>query len=110
MPAGSAESILETERLVLQAICQGTPEGSIRDTAQRLLADYRWREPSHRVIFEVLMSMPTGRPQLLRDQLATRITRRGFPDLDWEKMFAPHNLNRAEAERLMTELASTDPL
>lgn len=103
-------SAIESERLVLQALCQGTPEGSIRDTAKRLLADYRWREPSHQIIFEVLMSIPTGKPQLLRDQLTTRITRRGFPDLPWESIFAPHNLTKEQAERLMTELANTDAL
>jgi len=98
--------VVQTERRVLQALCQGTPQGSIRETAERLLDKYRWQEPLHRVIFEALMSIPTSAPDLIRDQLPSRLTRKGFPDVPWDDLFEPHALSRQEAERLVHQLAT----
>ncbi len=96
--------LIRAERQVLQALCQGTPQGSVRATAQHLLQAYRWRNPIHRVVYEVLMTIPTEAPDLIRDQLPSRLTRRGFPDVDWEDIFRPHSLTKDAAERLMQEL------
>ena len=104
------ESIIEAERRVLQAICQGTGEGSVRETAKRVLNGYRWREPSHQVIFEVLLTIPSDVPQVIQEQLPARVTRRGFPDAEWEKIFVPHNLTREKAEGLMRKLTEADRL
>lgn len=102
----NVQRLLETERLVLQALCQGTPEGPVREAGKNLLKDYRWREPLHQLVFEVLMSLPTDSPIFIRDQLAPRLTRRGFPDVEFEDFFKPHSLSREQAERLMRELAA----
>ncbi len=96
--------IVQTERRVLGVLCQGTAEGSARETARRHLRDYRWREPLHQVVFEVLMAMPGDAPALARDQLPARLTRKGFPDVDWEQFFEPHSLSLEEAGTLMREL------
>jgi hypothetical protein len=101
---GSEETI-QVELRVLQALCQGTPGGSLRASAERILKTYRWREPLHQIIFETLMSVPTESPDVIRDQLPSRLTRRGFPDVAWENFFKPHSLKKNEAECLMRQLA-----
>ncbi len=100
----SGGSIVQTEHLVLCALCQGTPEGSVQETARVILQSYHWREPLHQVIFNVLMSIPTESPAMIRNQLPARLTRKGFPDVAWEDFFRPHSLSREEVERLMRQL------
>jgi len=96
--------IVETERRVLRALCQGTPQGAVRATARDVLQAYRWREPVHQVVFDVVLNIPTDLAELVRSQLPARLTRRGFPDVDIDDFFKPHQLSKGEAERLMREL------
>ncbi len=103
----STEKIIQAERRVLQAICQGTPDGPLRESAARILKTYGWREPLHQVIFETLMAVPTDAPDVIRDQLPSRLTRKGFPDVTWEDFFRPCSLTKREAERLMRQLAES---
>ncbi len=98
------ELIINTERRVLQALCRGTRGGSVRDVGKLLLQNYRWREASHQAIFDALISIPSEDPLVIRDQLPSRITRRGFPDVAWEEIFKAHGLSKDEAERLMRQL------
>ena len=98
------QSIIQTERRVLQALCQETPEVSLRESAQRLLADYRWREPIHQAIFDCLVNLPCDGPLAMRDQLPARVTRKGFPDVAWEEFFQPASLTKHGAEDLMRQL------
>ncbi len=97
-------TVLESERLVLRALCQGALEGPVRSLARRYLASYQWLEPVHQVIFEIVMSLPTDSPQLIREQLPARLTRRGFPDADVDPMLRGPLLSRSEAEQLMRRL------
>jgi len=92
---------LGRERLVLRALCQGTPQGPVRESGRRILAGYRWLEPLHRIIYEVLLAMPFDSPELARQQLPARLTRAGFPDVEVEGLFRPHALSHREAEELM---------
>ena len=89
---------------MLRALCQGTPQGSVRETAKDILRTYRWREPLHHVIFEVILGIPTEVPEAIRTQLPARLTRRGFPDVDIEDLFEPHGLSKEEAEHLIRQL------
>ncbi len=100
-------SILQTERLVLQALCQGTREGSVREVAERALRNYRWREMLHQIVFNTLLEIATDDPAVVRDVLPSRLTRKGFPDVAWEEFLEPHSLSKAEAERLMRQLATS---
>jgi hypothetical protein len=105
MPESRDEQrVIRAERRALQALCQGTPEGSVLEAGRRILRDYRWREPLHEMVFQALMTIPSGAPSLVRDLLPSRLTRKGFPDLAWEAFFQPHSLTRTEAERLMEQL------
>jgi len=99
-----ASDRLKDERRVLQALCQGTPQGSVRATARDILRTYRWREPLHHVIFEVILSIPTEVPEAIRTQLPARLTRRGFPDVEIEDLFKLHGLSKEEAEHLIRQL------
>lgn len=98
------QQVLQSELRLLQALCQGTPQGSLRQAAGTMLAKYRWREPLHQIVFELLVSFPSDDIRLLRDELPSKLTRRGFPDVAWEDFFAPHSLSREDAERLVREL------
>jgi hypothetical protein len=96
--------ILKVERRVLQALCQGTPQGSVRARARELLLSYRWREPLHQVVFEVVLGIPTEAPEVIREQLPARLTRKGFPDVDIGDFFEPHGLSKEKAGRLIRQL------
>jgi len=105
---GEQSHILKDERRVLRALCQGTPQGSVRATARDILRAYRWREPLHQVVFEVVLGIPTEAPEVVRTQLPARLTRKGFPDVDIEDFFMPHGLSKEEAERLIRELRDSE--
>jgi hypothetical protein len=93
--------VIGVEQRVLRVLCQGTPEGSIRETARMVLRGYRWRELMHQVIFDILLSIPTEMPGVIQSQLPARLTRRGFPDVDIDDFFQPHGMSKKHAEELM---------
>lgn len=99
--------IVETERRVLRALCQGTFEGSVRASARSLLVGYPWREPLHQVIFDAVLSIPSGSPELIQSELPACLTRRGFPDFSLDDLFHPQDLSKDEIEGLMRQLASS---
>ena len=80
----------------------------MRATARDILRTYRWREPLHQVVFEVVLSIPTEAPEVIREQLPARLTRKGFPDVDIEGFFKPHGLSKEEAERLIRQLRGSE--
>lgn len=90
------EEILAAEVCVLQAMCTGTAEETVREEAMRMLGSYAFRDLVHQLIFDTLRELDTDRPDIIRQQLALRLTRKGFPAVDTEKFFAPHNLSREE--------------
>jgi len=73
----------------------------------KLLQSYRWREPLHQVIFDVLATMQGAQPEIIREQLPAHLTRRGFPDFDltWLR---PHSLTGREIERLIDQLSAIE--
>ena len=97
------QSVVENERQVLRALCQGALD---RHASLNTLRSYRWREPLHQVIFEILISMPGSNPKLMRDQLPAHLTRRGFPDFDLS-WFQPNALAEKDVERLIKRLRVT---
>ena len=76
----------------------------MRASARDILRTYRWREPLHEVMFDVVLSIPTEIPEVIREQLPARLTRKGFPDVDIEDFFEPHGLSKEEAARLIRQL------
>jgi hypothetical protein len=94
----------EAELQILRALCQETPPGSLRDMAGRMLGNYHWQEPVHQAVFRCLLQFPAGTPDFLRIELPACLTRKGFPDVDWGTLFAPHSLTTKQAARLMRQL------
>jgi hypothetical protein len=99
------------ERLVLTALCQLVGNAA-RESAFRQLENYEWREPDHRIIFEALLEIATHRPEVIREQLPTILTRRGFPDIEWQKLFKRMTLSSARLEswvRVLVKASRGDP-
>jgi hypothetical protein len=103
------EEIIHLELEVLQAMCTGTPEGTVWDKGMLLLDAYPFQEISHQVLFEVLQEINTDLPDIIRKQLPARLTKKGFPALDFERFLAPHGLSEAEAEARMRKLLAANP-
>ena len=94
------------EFLVLRVLCSAGTEPEARETARRSLADYRWREPVHQAVFDVIMSFPSASSHALREQMPGRLTRRGFPDFDFESLFVLPEPEPGELEQLIGKLRS----
>lgn len=100
----SREEILATEAKVLQAMCAGTPDGTVWDQGMLLLGPYPFQDVVHQLIFDTLQEINTDLPAIIRQQLAARLTRKGFPAVDTEKFLAPAGLAGEEAVALMKKL------
>ncbi len=98
------DPVIEMERQILSALCRAEHGEPLRRLARESLRLYRWREPVHEAIFEVLMALPAASPEIIREQLPTRITRRGFPDVPWEQLFQCPAIPMSEAEELVRQL------
>jgi hypothetical protein len=101
------QEIVRIETQVLSALCRGTTEGPILDFGCETLRQYEWRHPAHQVLFEALMAIPSERPETIRAQIPSRLTRMGFPDLDWEALFARPLLSKPDAGRLIKQLSES---
>jgi hypothetical protein len=100
----SHEELVLIETQVLCSICQGAFEGSVREFARAALVNYRWHDPTHQAIFQALMAIPSESADVIRAQLPSRLTRIGFPDLDWEWLFARPRQAKSEVKQLMQRL------
>jgi len=98
------EEILATEAKVLQAMCAGTPEGTVWDQGMLLLGAYPFQDVVHQLIFDTLQEINTDLPAVIRQQLAARLTRKGFPAVDTEKFLAAPGLAGDEGVALMKKL------
>ncbi len=87
------EEIINTERSVLKALCQGLLRGPAFTQVRASLADYPWREPIHQALFRALLSIPFSDPKIIRDLLPARLTLLGFPDVRFEELFEPVSLS-----------------
>jgi len=106
-PPGTREAILQAEREILQALCRGTLEGSVKAAAMEILGSYTFQESVHQLVFETLREIPSDDPELLRAQLLVRLNNKGFPDLDLEAFFQPHALSAGGAVERMRALRAT---
>jgi hypothetical protein len=98
----TASERIHLEELVLAALCQGAFDPA-RNKVMRRLASYRFATDSHQVVCRALASIPTADPRRLRELLPSRLNNLGFPDMDWENLFAPRTF---EQDRLAAQLDS----
>jgi len=92
------------EIMVLRVLCLGTPQGSVKETGKSLLRDYHWQNALHQVLWNAICAIPSENPEILRQLLPAQLTRLGFPDVEWEELFAPHSISREEAISLMRRM------
>jgi hypothetical protein len=95
------------ERQALRFLCQGSGAGDLNHQVRMALRSYRWQDPLHQVIFQILCDLPAESPALIREQLPARLTRHGFPDVAWEAFFEPPGLAQKEVERLVRYLVDS---
>ncbi len=88
---------LNVEVFVLRLLCAGTSQGAVRDNVLPLLSRYPWNSTLHRAIFKAIVSIPSDDPILLRQLLPAKLTRLGFPDVEWEELFVPVSMTSEEA-------------
>lgn len=94
----------DLERRLLQALCSEGAGNQEHEIASRGLAGYVWREPVHQAIFEIVMGFPPASSRVLREQVPARLTRRGFPDFDFESLFDAPGVMPDEVEHLIGAL------
>lgn len=95
---------LNFEVFVLRLLCAGTSRGAVRDYLISLLRTYGWSSTLHRAIFRAIVSIPSDDPALLRQLLPAKLTRMGFPDVEWEELFVPVSMSGDEATELVRKL------
>lgn len=85
-------------------MCTGTPEGTVWDKGMILLDRYPFQDVVHQLIFETLQEINTDLPDIIRQQLPARLTRKGFPSVEFEAFLAPHALTESDAVGRMEKL------
>jgi hypothetical protein len=92
------------EKLALCFLCAGTLEGAVRDVLVPLLRAYQWQCSLHQALFDAIAAVPSEDPQLFRQLLPAKLTRMGFPDVEWEEFFAPPSVAKEEAIALIRQM------
>lgn len=75
-------SAAELERQLLAALCSSTLDCLTRAQILAHLRAHAFADPNHDVIFRALANMPPATAEHIRETLAARLTRLGFPDID----------------------------
>jgi len=75
--------------LLLQAIALAQRDTSIGEIEALLqqLSDYVWSNQEHRIVYECLRIAWRVRTMPLRQEMASKATRLGHPDVDWDSYF-----------------------
>jgi hypothetical protein len=76
------------ERIYLALLCQSRLAEPLRAELESLLFRHPWKSEDHRAVFEALARW-RAEPEVIRVELAARLTRLGFPDTEIEEYFAP---------------------
>jgi hypothetical protein len=88
-------SLAETELSILRASVRlaeaGRPD-DVFDYAFSELANHRWSNEEHRIVFESLRAaIRRHQSTSLRQEMAAEATRMGHPDVDWNLYFQAPN-------------------
>lgn len=96
-PLGSMGTDPNFETFVLRLLCAGTSKGLVSASLIPLLRTFRWSSTLRGAIFSAIVSIPSDDPAILRQLLPARLTRMGFPDVEWEELFTPVSMSSEEA-------------
>jgi hypothetical protein len=101
---------LELEVTALRALAQNSLAGLARSEAIHLLDGYRWLDLEHALVYDTLKEMERGAAPAVPAELAQRLTRKGFPDVDLKVLFAPGGRSGGDALDEIRGLAASDPV
>ena len=113
MPS-TRDSAPEAEIALLRAlICAATAIDGKTDTSETaqiasLLADYRWSDHEHRVVYQSLCAAHRNPAISLREQMAAAATRMGHPDVDWLLYFSAPDSCKLDVSHLVETLRDID--
>lgn len=96
MPRDPEGETPQREVEALRALLSTALSAPERKNLLAILANYRFADPLHQLIFEAIGEMPGEKPERLREELPARLTRKGFPEVDFEKYLAPPQSPPAE--------------
>ena len=96
MPA-SDEQRRGAEWEVLRALCSGVLAGRVRREALTLLAEYSFSDPIRQAVFDEVGKLGRHQTEILCQELPPRLTRRGFPEVDFDSLFAPLSSSTEQA-------------
>jgi hypothetical protein len=99
---------LEMERALLGALCQLRQDDPRRSQILQLLPRYNWISGDHRAVYDALAQW-TAEPSEIRNGIAARLTRLGFPDVDIQPFFEPTGDLSAIAIEWLREQVAHDP-
>lgn len=106
-PQAVQERRRQVEWELLRALCSGVLAETEQREALALLAHHNFSDPIRQAIFDELEKVGRSRAELLRHELPARLTRRGFPDADFEALFTPSCLTAAQALETARRLVSS---
>lgn len=97
--------VVESELLILRAMCLGATERRVWRDAVEILGDYPFRDNLHQLVFDTLREMNTDDPRIITGLLQQRLNNKGFPDVDLSGFFVPHNLHASVLLIMMHSMA-----
>ena len=100
------ETNLHLEKLALRLLCAGTSEGGALNALIPLLRGYAWQSTLHQVIFDAIAAAPSGDAEMLRRLLPAKLTRMGFPDVEWAEIFCPPSLSSEDGIALVRQMVA----
>jgi len=90
----------QMERNTLRLLCSVLVKPGTRLEICRLLQANDFLDPLRRAVFEEVQAAGVMSSKQLRASLPERVTSRGFPDFDLDKLLAPKLPSEAEIEQL----------
>jgi hypothetical protein len=100
----------QTEWELLRALCSSALSAEDGREMLALLSGYCFSDAVRQAVFDEVKALGPARPDLLRQELPARLTRRGFPDVGYDELFAPSRLTSSQAlEKARALLGSGEP-
>ena len=92
------------ERELLRRLCVGGMAAAERESVLAFLEGHAFHSVIHEQVFHALRELPADRPEVVREQLAARLTRQGFPDVDLQDFLSPAEPASLSTEELLRQL------
>ncbi len=98
------DNIIEAERRLLAALCQGSLGQAEREKVLQRLARRRFQLPENEIILRAINESPVNTPESMREALQAKVTRLGFPDTDIDVLFRIDAATEEDLADLLTQL------